>query len=70
MLQCPKCENITMELGTLIQLIGGLRIKIKQPVQNDPYHYVSYHIDGYRCPQCGHVEMVANRNTRVALKET
>ncbi len=72
MLQCPKCENITMELGTLLHGIGtghlrvsssALRIKIKQPMQNDPYHYVAYHIDGYRCPQCGHVEMVANRNT-------
>ncbi len=69
MLQCPKCENITMELGTLLHEIGkfrisssALRIKIKQPAQNDPYHYVVYHIDGYRCPQCGYVEMVANHN--------
>ena len=70
MLQCPKCENIKMELGTLLHGSGNfrlsssaLRIKIKQPAKNDPYHYVAYQIDGYRCPQCGHVEMVANRRT-------
>jgi hypothetical protein len=57
-----------MELGTLLHGIdafrvidSGLNIKIKQPAANDPYHYVAYHIDGYRCPQCGHVEMVADR---------
>ena len=68
MSQCPKCENIKMELGTLLHGIGNfrisnsaLRIKIKQPAKNDPYHYIAYQIDGYRCPQCGYVEMVANR---------
>ena len=59
--QCPKCENIEMELGTLLHGTSSVRIKVKQPAQDDPYHYVAYHIDGYRCPQCGHVEIVANR---------
>ncbi len=66
--QCPKCENIEMELGTLLHGFGdfglkssALRIKFKQPAQDDPYHYVAYHIDGYRCPQCGHIEFTANR---------
>jgi len=68
--QCPKCQDTEMELGTLLHGTGGLgissselSIKIKQPAQDDPYHYVAYHIDGYRCPQCGYVEMVANRKT-------
>ncbi len=66
--QCPKCENIEMELGTLLHGSGAfgiessaLRIKFKQAVQDDPYHYVAYHIDGYRCPQCGHIELTADR---------
>lgn len=66
--QCPKCENIEMELGTLLHGNGGfrvsnnaLRIKIKQPARDDPYHYVAYYIDGYRCPQCGHIELAASR---------
>jgi hypothetical protein len=57
-----------MELGTLLHgtrslgvSISALRIKLKQPAQDDPYHYVAYHVDGYRCPKCGYVEMVANR---------
>jgi hypothetical protein len=68
--QCPICENTTMESGALVHGTGSfriqssaLRIKIKQPARNDPWHYVAYHIDGYRCPQCGHVEMVANRKS-------
>ena len=70
MVKCPKCENTEMELGTLFHGLGNFRlsssalsIKIKQPARDDPWHYVAYHIDGYRCPQCGYVEMVANRRT-------
>ena len=68
MVKCPNCENTEMELGTLLHGSGNFRlsssvlsIKIKQPAQDDPWHYVAYHIDAYRCPQCGYVEMVANR---------
>ncbi|MFX1559049.1 MAG: hypothetical protein ACFFBL_00510 [Promethearchaeota archaeon] len=68
--ECPKCQNIEMELGTMLHGTGPfgmstsvLRIQIKRPAQDDPYHYIAYHIDGYRCPQCGYVEMVANRRT-------
>ncbi len=68
MVKCPKCEDIDMESGTLLHGVGNfrlsstdLRTKIKQPAKNDPYHYIAYQIDGHRCPQCGYVEMVANR---------
>ena len=68
--QCPKCKNTEMELGTLLHGSGdlrvkssALRIKLKQPMQDDPYHYVMYNINGYRCPQCGYIELTANQKT-------
>ena len=62
--ECPKCKNIEMELGTLLHGLGNFRmsssalhIKIKRPAKNDPYDYVTYPLEAYRCPQCGHVEL-------------
>ena len=36
---------------------SALHIKIKRPAKNDPYDYVTYPLEAYRCPQCGHVEL-------------